>query len=198
MSKTKMLAAKELIKQRKYNEARAILNTLDYPLAKEWLTQLNRLDPPRILSQRLPSSLSPPPPMPPPYYGPQNQAPPFPTQNSLPVLQPDKTNGVNWKAPLIILTFLVLGLSFLTSQNYHKPSEQETVRARLFRYCLEIYFKVGSASDINECDEWYGATFDVYEAQVLACHRLSPDLDAPFTDCLVDEDILPPGLIRNR
>lgn len=40
MSKAKFLAAKELIEQHRYKEARAILKTMDEPLAKDWLRKL--------------------------------------------------------------------------------------------------------------------------------------------------------------
>lgn len=43
MSKAKFQAAKELIGQKKYTEARAILKTIDHPKAKEWLVRLDKL-----------------------------------------------------------------------------------------------------------------------------------------------------------
>ena len=45
MSKAKMLAAKELIQEHKYKEARMILNTIDHPKAKEWLAKLDSISP---------------------------------------------------------------------------------------------------------------------------------------------------------
>lgn len=44
MSKTKFLAARELIKEKKYAEARAILNTIDHPTARAWLSKLDELE----------------------------------------------------------------------------------------------------------------------------------------------------------
>lgn len=46
MSKAKFEAARELINEKKYNEARAILRTTDHPQAKEWLAKIDKLDPP--------------------------------------------------------------------------------------------------------------------------------------------------------
>lgn len=46
MSKAKFDAAKELIEQKNYAAARAVLNSIDHPTAREWLIKLDRLDPP--------------------------------------------------------------------------------------------------------------------------------------------------------
>lgn len=42
MSKAKFEAAKDLIKQGDYQKARALLNTIDHPLAQEWLDKLDQ------------------------------------------------------------------------------------------------------------------------------------------------------------
>ncbi len=41
MSKAKMEAAKELIQEKKYAEARAILKTVDHPTAAEWVAKID-------------------------------------------------------------------------------------------------------------------------------------------------------------
>lgn len=41
-----MLAAKELIQEKRYDEARALLKTVDHPTAREWLKKLDRIAPP--------------------------------------------------------------------------------------------------------------------------------------------------------
>lgn len=43
--KAKMVAARELIKEQRYNEARALLSGVQHPKAYEWLAQLNRIAP---------------------------------------------------------------------------------------------------------------------------------------------------------
>jgi hypothetical protein len=45
MSKQKLAAAKELIKEKHYTEARAILKTMDHPTAKKWLAKLDEISP---------------------------------------------------------------------------------------------------------------------------------------------------------
>lgn len=46
MSDIKFLAAKELIQEHKYDEARGILKTINHPTAKKWLRRIDELDPP--------------------------------------------------------------------------------------------------------------------------------------------------------
>jgi hypothetical protein len=46
MSKAKMIAARELINEKKYNEARAILEQVNHPTAEKWLTKLDEIAPP--------------------------------------------------------------------------------------------------------------------------------------------------------
>jgi hypothetical protein len=43
MSKSKMVAAKQLIQEKKYSEARSILATVDHPTAREWESKLDKL-----------------------------------------------------------------------------------------------------------------------------------------------------------
>jgi len=46
MSKQKMLTAREFIKEKRYDEARLILETVDHPTAREWLARLDEIAPP--------------------------------------------------------------------------------------------------------------------------------------------------------
>jgi len=52
MSKSKMLAAKQLIQEKKYTEARSILATVDHPTAREWEAKLDKLAPRKPLMPR--------------------------------------------------------------------------------------------------------------------------------------------------
>lgn len=45
MSKSEMLQAKQLIIEKRYDEARAILSQIDHPTAKKWLQKLNEIAP---------------------------------------------------------------------------------------------------------------------------------------------------------
>ncbi len=46
MSKQKMLQARDLIREKQFEEARAILQTVDHPTAEEWLRRLDKIAPP--------------------------------------------------------------------------------------------------------------------------------------------------------
>ena len=45
MSKAKMQAARELIQEKRYQEARAILQSVDHPTARKWLAKLDQIAP---------------------------------------------------------------------------------------------------------------------------------------------------------
>lgn len=51
MSKAKLIAARELIKNKKYNEARTMLTDIDDPTARKWLAELDRIAPARPISR---------------------------------------------------------------------------------------------------------------------------------------------------
>ncbi len=53
MSQSKFDAAKELIQEKHYDEARAILRTINDEKAKKWLTRLDEIDPPKQLTHRV-------------------------------------------------------------------------------------------------------------------------------------------------
>lgn len=53
MSREKMLAAQQLIKEKHYPEARAILRTVDNPTAREWLAKLDNLERPSANRRRV-------------------------------------------------------------------------------------------------------------------------------------------------
>lgn len=55
MSKAKLLAARELINEKKYHEARALLRGVDDPIAKKWLAKLDEIAPQR--GRKLPLTL---------------------------------------------------------------------------------------------------------------------------------------------
>lgn len=52
MSKAKMQAAKELIEAKKYQEARALLKTVDHPTAQLWLARLDAMSPPAVTPKK--------------------------------------------------------------------------------------------------------------------------------------------------
>jgi hypothetical protein len=45
-TREKMEQAKSLIQQKRYDEARSVLRTVNHPLAQEWLGKIDKLDPP--------------------------------------------------------------------------------------------------------------------------------------------------------
>lgn len=84
MSKAKMLAARELIKEKNYEEARALLKTVNSATSRRWLERLDQIDPGITRPVRTISVSPPPPPpspqiyTPPPQSYPPAQPPPQP------------------------------------------------------------------------------------------------------------------------
>lgn len=56
MSKAKFAAVKELIDEKKFDEARALLKTIDHPVAQEWIDKINKLSPPPVASKSSPKA----------------------------------------------------------------------------------------------------------------------------------------------
>jgi len=56
MSKAKFAAVKELIDEKKFDEARTLLKTIDNPVAQEWIDKINKLSPPPIASKSSPKA----------------------------------------------------------------------------------------------------------------------------------------------
>lgn len=98
MSRAKFEAARELIQEKCYDEARAILLTIDHPKADDWLTKLDEIAPPAPQPQmRVP--LKPP------------LSPHYAAQPSLqPTAQPLHAPSFTGKA---VLTFVLYWFAFL-------------------------------------------------------------------------------------
>jgi ERCC4-related helicase len=56
MSQSKMMAAKELIQEKRYKEARVILQTVSHPTATKWLDKLDQIAPEKRISQSKPKT----------------------------------------------------------------------------------------------------------------------------------------------
>lgn len=69
--------------------------------------------------------------------------------------------------------------------------EAGTVTGRLFSYCLDVRIKGKRTTDT--CSEWASLYVSAVrrDERVIACHRQSPTLDAPFRTCLAAEGITP-------
>src|SRR5579859_3256559 len=53
--RAKFEAAKQLITEKHYNEARALLRTIDHPTALQWLEKLDTIDPPKVATAQIES-----------------------------------------------------------------------------------------------------------------------------------------------
>lgn len=173
MAKEKMVEAKSLIQQKRYNEARAILRSVNHPTAMKWLAKLDDIAP--EADDDLP-----------------------PLEDDLPETTKRYTLYKWVKAFVVTVIVLAIGFAVYTQTIGRSDPNRSKAYVRLFSYCLDVYNEVGNRSGKDNCNEWQKEAFDRYNDKIMACQLQSPDLDKPFNDCLTDEDILPPGIVRNR
>jgi hypothetical protein len=59
MSREKLVRARELIEQQRYSEARAILHSIDHPIAHKWLARLDEIAPDEVIISEKPLTKKP-------------------------------------------------------------------------------------------------------------------------------------------
>lgn len=167
--------AKALIKAKQYSKARRILEPLNHPTAEKWLAKLDDIDP-------------------------------FPADEPAPKLNLKKTPAkpqpkratrrdiILVIAAVISIPIIIIGV--LTFHNTGLRANEIRLQVRLYSYCIDLTIEVGAP--LEPCSDWSRDSWSYTEDAVTACDKLSPELDAPFNECLIDEDILPPGVVRRR
>lgn len=88
-------------------------------------------------------------------------------------------------AVIALIAVVAVGVVILTSST--AQAEIDTARPRLMGYCLRLV----DIDDMQDCDDWYYLAFQANQNTVLACHRIAPELDAPFDECLYNEELEP-------
>lgn len=102
---------------------------------------------------------------------------------------------MSWRKAILIASTLVLVIAAALYFGVLRPqSEDGKALAHLFTYCLDAYTEA-RVDGMDGCWDWAARSINAYKTTVLACQRLAPDLEAPFTRCMRDEGIAPPGLI---
>lgn len=88
-------------------------------------------------------------------------------------------------AAVLLILAVFVGIRFIQQANDY---ERDAVAARVFIYCLAAYREAGVSSDA--CSGWEKQVMESRYATLLACHRRSPELNAPFAACLDAEGVL--------
>ena len=96
-------------------------------------------------------------------------------------------------AAVITIPLIVVVVIFLTQ--FNQRSYEGRVQGRLFTFCSQMTIEVGA--DSTPCMTWPESSWVSTRDTALACHEQSPALDAPFKECLLNEGVLPPGVVRN-
>lgn len=67
--------------------------------------------------------------------------------------------------------------------------DENQARTRATLYCIHETSMSGQQVSSETCRQW---SMNLSARPLVACHRQSPDLDAPFRTCLAAEGFLPP------
>jgi type II secretory pathway component PulM len=70
--------------------------------------------------------------------------------------------------------------------------EKANAQTQLFLYCLDVYAEEETPEGMESCQAWAAQSIDAYQPVIAACRQLSPDLKAPFMECMAQEGVLPP------
>lgn len=161
MSRAKLAAARELIQEKQYEAARAVLETVEGdPVAADWLAKLDRIAPRQTASA--------------------GRAP-----------APAKDKRRRTIIVLAVLLVLVVIIVAMISNMQARSSEaamQVRLSIRLMRWCNEAWISAGLEPG-DYCSDFGHIYQD--NRQVRVCHEQSPELDAPFRACLIGEGINP-------
>jgi len=110
---------------------------------------------------------------------------------------PSRLHQWRWLIVTGLIILVLAGVYLVYDATVLSTARNEgRVTARLFAYCLDATHAAGVDSGV--CSGWYEQAFTPSKETVLACDRLSPELDTAFNQCLIDENILPPGVVKTR
>lgn len=112
---------------------------------------------------------------------------------------------------LVSIMVVVAGIYIVWNVNIRIGAvEKGRVNARLFVFCIDMmpymfdYDPLNTEELGDRCREWADSIYnqDTREEgykldQALACHRASPEI-TQFEECLIDEGIVPPGIVSSR
>lgn len=86
---------------------------------------------------------------------------------------------------LVVLIVGYIALSNVATDNTARIQE------RLYAYCVDDRISYDDF-DFSDCSAWAAQAMIDYDPKPRACHDLSPELDAPFMECLDQENLFVP------
>ncbi len=180
MSKAKLEAARELIKDKHYAEARAVLRTMPAdPTAQRWLAKLDSLIPAVSVTEI---------PLPPPSAFMPSAAPPRP------FVVPRRRNAISTALVLLLVVAAIFsGLVYARMRTDQAASELRG-DLRLARYCvftLNPNSNYTSEQLVDACGDWVELMRTYYAEETTECSRRAPEVDALFYACMSSAGVVP-------
>jgi hypothetical protein len=148
--------ARELIKSKRYDDARKLLWKIDHPKAKQWLERIDGISP---------------------------------VKQSGAVASKSSGGWTSGRIIKVAVVAIIVGAIAFVVIGGMQAYEVGMARARISIACIERRVRLGISTD--DCFSSWEDRWDIWGDEILACHRLSPELDAPFERCLDDEGISP-------
>jgi hypothetical protein len=167
--KEQMLQARDLIQQKRYAEARAILIDIEHPTADAWLDKIAEITAAKPAGK--PQTVS------------SVARSPKPQRSPL-------RRGLNLVLFVIVVTVVGVGGMMLADQLIN--GESRAAQSAMIDFCMDAYFEAGIYEGVTrDCFDWRDSAFPAYDDQVIACHRRSDGLESEFRSCMIREDIIP-------
>jgi len=178
MSKAKLEAARELITDKHYTEARAILRTMSAdPTAQRWLAKLDSLIPP-----------APEIPLPPASAFMPSAAPPRP------FVVPRRRNAISTALVLLVVAAVIFGGLLYARAKTEQGAAELRGDLRLIRYCVFALNPVPNYTTeqlVDACGNWMSLMRTYYAEETAECSRRAPEVDMLFNACMSNAGVVP-------
>jgi len=163
MSKERLLQAKELIHQERYDDARKILKSIDHPTAREWLHRIDEITPKQIVGDQSKVGIG------------------LGAKILIAILL------------IAVGSAIVFGVvSGIEQKRLSEERIRVYVRMLTYCINYYIVVLDYDEPPVD-CSVWAGQTIGAYHEAINTCHRESPTLDNRFRQCLLDEGVVPIG-----
>lgn len=184
MSHAKMMAARELIQERRYAEARQLLVGIDHPTARQWLARIDEIAP-EAAGKAAPPTMQPP-------MSPR-RATPGPdstvTSKAVPAAtghSPDRRS--RWQRIRLKLLIALTAVLVMVLAGFSLYEQERGKSAQVLFYCMEVTAGTGRQID---CGAFADRTMQSRRTTVEACLARAGGLRSALHSCLSDEGIQP-------
>ena len=98
------------------------------------------------------------------------------------------------KRARLVLLIVLLGVLAALLIAWRQEDLRRFARFRVFAYCLDVYNEVNDPYGGDNCSAFADEVLQHHRPQFAACDSRAGALDSSFASCMVNENILPPGV----